>query len=80
MVGELRMKITYTRMLEASKKYKLTNEEFLSMCRSNEFNPFEDELIRKIIITVIATSVITNLINSLLDNKQIRKRKRGKLK
>ena len=67
------MKITFERILEIHKRHNLINEEFLSMCRSNDFNPFEDELIIKIMTTIIVTSIIMEFTNCISNKKQTRK-------
>ncbi len=60
------MKITLRKIWDTKEKHNLTNEEFLSMCRSNDFNPFDDKETMKLIITVIATGVVWDLIRSTL--------------
>ncbi len=59
------MKITFIKIWETAQKHKLTNEEFLSMCRSNYFNPFEDKLIMKIVTTIIVASIVMEFIDCI---------------
>ena len=73
MVGELRMEITFTRILETATKHKIKGEEFLSMVRSNEFNPFEDELIMKIVISTIVMGVVMEFMKCIPNKKKTRK-------
>ncbi len=60
--GELTMEITFERILETATKHKIKGNEFLSMCRSNDFNPFESELIMKVVITTIIMGFVMDSI------------------